>query len=148
MLGTDYSELFRALTRQVEWNVEIPGDRERFFRETGHIPSVPDEDRRSPRLRVRTQCLVVPEEPLPAFPRGREPVSAYTADLSRHGIGFLSALQFLPEETVRILLPVFWMQVKIVRGRRLSTNCYAGCGLLLRKHPPDLSAFKGIAIPR
>lgn len=148
MLGTDYSKLFRVLTQQVAWDIEIPGDRERFFRETGYIPSVPDEDRRSPRLRVRTQCLVIPEDPLPAFPRSREPIAAYTSDISRHGIGFLSASQFLPEETVRIILPVFWLQVVIVRGRRLGPNCYQGCGLLRRKHEPDLSAFEGVQLPR
>ena len=148
MLGTDYSDLFRVLTQQVTWNIDIPGDRERFFGETGHIPSISDEDRRSPRMRVRTQCLVIPEESLPAFPRNREPIPAYTADLSRDGVGFLAALQFLPEEKVRIILPVFWLQATIVRGRRLGPNCWQGCALLMKKHQPDLSAFEGMVLPR
>jgi hypothetical protein len=148
MLATDYSELFRLLTQQVAWTIEIPGDRERFFRETGHLPSVPDEERRSPRMRIRTQCLVIPDEPLPAFPRISEPIPAYTADLSRDGIGFLAASQFLPEEKVRILLPVFWLQVTIVRGRRIAPNCWQGCALLMRKHQPDLAAFDGMVLPR
>ncbi|MBA3312859.1 MAG: hypothetical protein H0T47_06145 [Planctomycetaceae bacterium] len=118
MLDTDYSELFRILTNQVAWNIDLPGDRDRFLRDTGHAASVPGDERRSPRLRIRTPCLLIPESPLPAFPRTKEPLAVYTVDLSRDGVGFLAAVPFLSAETIRIVLPVFWLQATIVRGRR------------------------------
>jgi hypothetical protein len=148
MLGTDYSELLRVLMTQVPWNIDLPGDRDRFFRETGHIAAIPEDERRSPRFRLRSPCLLIPEDPLPAFPRNREPIAIYTADISRHGIGFVAATQFLPEEKVRIILPMFWLQATIVRGRRLGPQCYQGSALLMRKHPPELAAFDGMVTPR
>lgn len=146
MLATDYSELLNVLMQQVVWSVEFPGDRERFLRETGHVPSVNGDERRSPRVRIRTPCLLIPETGLPAFPRARVPMGIYTADLSRDGVSFIASVPFLPEETVRVLLPMFWLEATIVRSRRLGLRCHQNCAVLIRKNAPDLDAFTGVVL--
>lgn len=52
----------------------------------------------------------------------------YMKDISRSGVGFLHDSQLMPKQRCAILLPNgSWLQLKLVRCRRLAPNCYE-CG--------------------
>jgi PilZ domain-containing protein len=59
--------------------------------------------------------------------RGDTVVGAYTKDVSRQGIGFLSPVQLLPKEQVKLQLPVAELNLEITRCRRLEKECFE-CG--------------------
>ena len=110
--------------RDTAWDIQLPATMDRFFQETGTVNGIKGDERRAARLIVRTKCLLIPELPLPAFPRDSTAEGIYTSDISRHGVGFLASQQFLPEEEVRLILPTFWLRAIIARARRLGPNCY------------------------
>jgi hypothetical protein len=132
--------------RQAVWEIQLPSHMERFFQESGPASSLPGDERRAARLRVRTKCLLVPESPLPAIPRSLEPMGIFTCDISRHGFGFLSPFQFFPEEEVRIILPSMWLRATVARGRRLGPKCFQTGARLISKHEPSPEAFETIPI--
>ena len=65
----------------------------------------------------------------------------YTRDFSRQGTGFLSPCEIYPEEQVRIVLPTFWVQLRVARARRINGKCYEIGAVLSRQHEPDSDAF-------
>ena len=69
-------------------------------------------------------------------------IPVYTADFSRGGCGFISAIQIFPTERIRLILPTFWIQLEIVRCRKLGSKCYEVGGVLLSKNQPDPAAFE------
>lgn len=142
MLGSNYKEQFECLMREVAWKIELPATMSRFFQETGLSNGIEDDQRRAARLLIRTKCLVIPESPLPAFPRSEMPVGVYMADISRHGLGFLAAEPFLPEEEIRLILPTFWLRAVVARSRRLGPNCYQVGARLASRHDPSIEAFQ------
>lgn len=81
------------------------------------------------------------EQGLPAIPRPAKCFGIYTGDFSHNGIGFLTPHQLFPEETVRILLPSFWMRIHVVRARRLGRCCFEIGGTLIRRCDPSEDAF-------
>jgi hypothetical protein len=74
-------------------------------------------------------------------------VGTYTRDFSRWGCGFLTTEQLFPEERVRIVLPTFWVQLLVVRTRRITSKCYESGGKLIRTYEPDPRAFATDADP-
>ncbi len=144
MLGGDYPQLLARLISRTEWAIQLPEDQNRFFEESGPAPAVPADVRRGGRIRVRTRGLAIPDAPLPWLPRPLEGLGIYTSDFSRTGFCFVSDRQFFPTESVRILLPTFWMRVTVVRARRLGPQCYENGTALLQRFDPSLAAFEGL----
>lgn len=144
MLGGDYPQLLARLISRTEWTITLPEDQHRFFEESGPAPTVPDDVRRGGRIRVRTRGLAIPDSWLPALPRRLEGIGIYTSDFSRTGFGFVADRQFFPTETVRILLPTFWMRVNVVRARRLGPRCFENGAELAQRLDPSLDAFEGL----
>jgi len=145
MLDGDYQRLLGTIMSSLSQQIRLPPEYEDFFTQTGPTAPYPNDMRSSARTRVRTHGVLLPESPLPAFPRDPEPIAIYTADFSKTGFGFVAAEQFYPGEDVRILLATFWMQVKIRRCRRLGESCYAAGGTLSCRHDPSPEAFDQIA---
>jgi hypothetical protein len=141
VLGSNYPEVLQSMMQQVTWTIQLPPHMERFFQESGLVASLPGDERRAARLMIRTRCILLPEAPLPAFPRPGIPAAVYTSDLSRNGIGFLSPYQYYPEEDVRLILPTMWLRGTIARSRRLGPNCFQIGARLISKHDPDMGAF-------
>ena len=141
MLGSNYQELLACVMRDAAWDIQLPATMERFFRETGTASGIQGDERRTARLIVRTKCLLIPELPLPSFPRDSKAEGIYTSDISRQGVGFLASRQFLPEEEVRLILPTFWLRAIISRARRLGPNCYQIGARLVSRHDPTTDAF-------
>ena len=69
-------------------------------------------------------------------------VGIYTRDFSCAGIGLVSPIQLFPEERVRLVLPTFWLQMRIIRARRLNPLCYDIGGTLIRRYGATPNAFE------
>ncbi len=142
MLEIDYSQRLADLFTQTSWNIELPEGLGDFFLNNGEAAmSFPDDERTNQQIRIRTEALLWSEVALPFRPRESDPIGIYTQDFSRTGMGFLSSIEFYPEEEVRILVPSFWVQVRIARTRRLGKACYETGAILIRKHSPSVDAF-------
>ena len=105
-------------------------------------PSFLDDERNNQRLKVRTHGVLWFDQSLPFLPRTMRPVGVYTRDFSRHGVGFLSPFEIYPEEHIRLVLPTFWLQLLVVRARRITSKCYEVGASLIRRHDPSLDAFQ------
>lgn len=147
MLGEHYPNLLAKLIDRAVWSIVLPETHRNFFSERGQSMSVAAEQRNAGRMRVRTRGIMLYEGVLPTIPRPRLCVGIYTGDFSHNGIGFLAPHQLFPMESVRILFPTFWMQVNIVRARRLGHQCFEIGGTLIRRYDPSEDAFDPLLEP-
>ena len=141
MLAVDYQAKLEQLLHSLNWNIEIPDEWSDYFEDTGRPAVFADDQRHNQRLKIRTCGVMWFEKSLPIRPRSKEPFGIYTRDFSRQGTGFLSPCEIYPEEQVRIVLPTFWVQVKVARTRRINSHCYEVGAVLLLQHDPDEKAF-------
>jgi len=142
MLDDDYKTRFGELIQSLSWDIELPVQWNDFFAERGALGTLPeDERRRHQRMRVRVRGALFFLEPLPFLQRTRDPIGIYSREFSRRGLGFLTSQQIFPEEVVRIVLPTFWLDVRIVQTRRFSPKCYLAGAQLVRQYAVSLEAF-------
>jgi len=141
MLEENYRRRLERVIAKTPSAIEMPEGLNRFFEEKGPTPSCEDERRHESRTRVRTRGILIPETWLPAFPRNQQLALIYTKDFSKTGFSCLSHEQYFPEETVRVILATFWMQIRIRRCRRLSASCFELGADLLQQHAPSDEAF-------
>jgi hypothetical protein len=59
--------------------------------------------------------------------RGSTVFGTYTKDVSRQGIGFISPVQLLPKEQVKLQLPVTELSLEVTRCRRMEKELF-DCG--------------------
>jgi hypothetical protein len=59
--------------------------------------------------------------------RNKSLIGAYTKDVSRQGIGFLSPVQLLPKEKVQLRLPTAELTLQVARCQRVDQGCFE-CG--------------------
>lgn len=112
-----------------------------YFEQRGEQAAFADDERNNQRLKVRTYGVMWFDQTLPFRPRTTDPVGIYTRDFSRKGAGFLSPIQLYPEERIRIVLPTFWVQLKVARTRRITHRCYEVGTVLQKRHDPSSLAF-------
>ena len=142
MLEIDYSAQLGRLIQSIDWDIELPLEWSDYFEERGEIASYVDDDRNNQRLKIRTHGILWFDESLPFCKRDRNPLGIYTRDFSRQGAGFLSSIEIYPEEVVRIALPTFWVQLHVVRARRITSKCYEIGARLLQRLDPHPDAFQ------
>ena len=141
MLEIDYSTQLSELIQSVDWDIELPIEWSDYFEQRGEVASYVDDDRNNQRLKIRTHGILWFDESLPFRPRSESPLGIYTRDFSRHGAGFLTPFEVYPEEKVRIALPTFWVQLHVVRTRRITSKCYEIGAQLLQRFDPSPDAF-------
>ncbi len=141
MLEERYSTQFRELVNSIDWDIELPIEWTDYFQDRGEVGSYADDERNNQRLKIRTHGVLWFDQSLPFCPRTKDPVGIYTRDFSRNGIGFLAPFQVYPEEQVRIVLPTFWVQLAVVRARRITSRCYELGAKLTLRHDPSSDAF-------
>ena len=141
MLEVDYPTRFGELIQSVDWDIELPVEWADYFEVRGESTAFSADQRMNQRLKVRTHGLLWVEHALSFRARPDKFVGTYTRDFSRHGCGFLTDWELFPEERVRIILPTFWVQLLVVRTRRITSKCYEIGGQLLHRHDPDRLAF-------
>jgi len=142
MLDEPYKEKLEALLASTNWSIALPASLEDFFYVRGDSQSTVHEERQHIRIRARARCVGYFESTLPSLRRSSSGMPIYTADFSRGGCGFLSAIQILPTERIRLILPTFWLQVEAVRCRKLGPNCYEVGSRLIAKNTPSDLAFR------
>lgn len=141
MLDIDYPTQFGEMIGSTRCDIELPLEWSGYFEERGEVPSFANDERSNQRLKIRTHGILTFEQSVPFCQRADDPVVIYTRDFSRHGCGFLAAFQLYPEELVRIALPTFWVQLKVVRARRITSKCYEMGAALTSRHDPSPEAF-------
>jgi hypothetical protein len=142
VLEIDYSTQLGELIQSVDWNIELPVEWSDYFEERGEIASYADDERHNQRLKIRTHGVLWFDRWLPFRPRTSDPVGIYTRDFSRQGAGFLMPFEVYPEEQVRMALPTFWVQLHVVRARRITSKCYEIGATLIQRHDPGPGAFE------
>lgn len=141
MLDDDYQTQFGSLIETLSFDIELPREWASYFDERGEITSYLDDERHNQRLKIRTHGILRSENTFPFCERGDDPIGVYTRDFSAHGAGFLAPFEIFPEERVRIMLPTFWIQLLVVRTRRLTNKCFEVGGSLVARHDPTPLAF-------
>jgi hypothetical protein len=147
MLDFDYSDRLESLIQSLGWQIELPADWSNYFNETGDYGTYANDQRQNRRVKVRTLAVLHYERQLPSVPREPALVGVYTRDFSRRGCGFLCPHQIYPQETVRLILPTFWIRLEIMRARRIGPSCFEIGGELLEQNSPSVDAFDGIQVP-
>ncbi len=142
MLDLDYSERLESLIDSIDWQIQLPPDWSRFFDETGECISIANDKRSAKRNKVRAVGVLLIDHKLETIPRSFKFHGIYTKDFSRKGCGFLADFQLFPEECVRILLPTFWIRLRVVRTRKVGPNCYESGGELLENNTPSPAAYE------
>ena len=141
MLEDDYSSRFGKLIEAIDWDIELPRDWSDFFDQQGEMQSFKGDVRTNKRMMIRTYGIMWFEKKLPFCDRTSQPMGVYTRDFSRHGVGLLSPFEIYPEERIRVALPAFWVQLLVVRARRITSKCYEIGTELIQRHDPDPAAL-------
>lgn len=141
MLEIDYPKRYGELIQAVNWDIELPVEWSDYFEERGEVSSFAEDQRNNQRLKVRTHGLLWFTQSLPFLSRDEAPLGIYTRDFSRQGCGFLAPFEMYPEESVKVILPTFWVQLKVVRARRITSKCYEIGTALLQRNDPEMAAF-------
>lgn len=113
-------EIFDELWRKATIRVKLPMlTAKYFFEPKGAMPNHYSSRRSFHRYYMRSKAVLV---------CGNTVYGAYTTDVSRQGIGFLSPRQLMPKEKWKLRLPNgAEYELLVARCRRESEHCYA-CG--------------------
>ena len=142
MLEEHYSTQFHELIRSIDWEIELPIEWTGYFDDRGEIASYADDERNNQRLKVRTHgVLWLRPSPYPFALAAKLPWASTHETSPRMAWDSWRRSQIYPEEQVRILLPTFWVQLEVVRARRITSKCYELGAKLIRRHDPSPDAF-------
>jgi PilZ domain len=117
---SDERDIIAELLHCVAADVTIPeAMRTEFFELRGPMPVFVENQRSFHRFYLRDRAIIR---------RGDTLYGGYCKDVSRKGIGFLSPVQLLPLEQIKLYLPKAVVHhLEVTRCRRLEQACY-DCG--------------------
>lgn len=141
MLEIDYPSKLGKLIASIDFDIELPIEWSDYFDQRGEVTPALEDERSNKRLKIRTHGVLWFDQSLPFCPRGEQHHGIYTRDFSRQGSGFLASFEIYPEETLRILLPTFWVKLRVVRARRITSKCYEIGTELQQRLDPCMEAF-------
>jgi hypothetical protein len=120
MLEVDYGKkLMEDLWQAAPTKVKLPeACAEQFFDARGAMPLHHDNRRTYHRYFMRGKAVLK---------RGDLLLGTYTKDVSRQGVGFLSPVQLLPKEKVKLTLPTTELSLQVARCQRIDQGCFE-CG--------------------
>jgi hypothetical protein len=121
MLGvSDETDVVESLWNSAQTRVQLPSlTAQHFFEATGPMPNHHGSQRSFHRFLMRSKAVLI---------QGDKVYAAYTTDVSRQGIGFLSPKQLMPKERWTLRLPGgAEYNVQVTRCRLESEHCFA-CG--------------------
>ena len=103
----------------VERKVRLPMEEADFLAVKGPVPRNLHSKRRFHRFYFRGKAILYHQDAI---------LGAYTKDVSREGIGFLSPVQLLPKACVQLRVTgTDLLKLEIERCRRVGESCYQ-CG--------------------
>jgi hypothetical protein len=120
MLGRGHGQqLLADLWELTEVKVQIPSPlADGFLTTQGPAATYFDDKRAYQRFFLRGKAVLK---------RSGSLMGAYTKDVSRQGVGFLSPVQLMPRERVKLSLPSAELQLEVSRCRRVDKDCF-DCG--------------------
>jgi hypothetical protein len=119
MLDLDHGQnLMEDLWEMVETKVSAHQLGKDFFAQNGAADARDENQRAYHRYFMRGKAILK---------RGNSLFGGFTKDVSRQGIGFLSPVQLLPKERVKLRLPVTELGLEVTRCRRIDKDCF-DCG--------------------
>jgi hypothetical protein len=118
-------QLIDELWESAATKVQLSDSLRQFMEQQGAMPVFHDNRRAYHRYFMRGKAVVL---------RGDATLAAYTKDVSRQGIGFLSPVQLLPKERVRLRVPKAQLSLEIARCRRVDQGCFE-CGARFALEP-------------
>jgi hypothetical protein len=116
------NDLWEAASAKVQLTEPM---RKSFFAPKGATPAFYDNKRGYHRYFMRGKAVLK---------RGTAMFGTYTKDVSRQGVGFLSPVQLLPKELVKLRLPTTELSLEVARCRRLEQGCF-DCGARFALEP-------------
>jgi len=126
--------LWRATSEQAK----PPRDAQGFFETDGPTRRQYDSRRAYHRFYLRRRAILLHEG---------ASLGAYTKDISRTGVAFLSPVQLFPRDVVHLVLPgPKKAEIQVRRCRRLGVACYECGGLFMTPHT-DLDGLLTGAAP-
>ena len=120
MLGQGHGrQLIADLWELTEPKVQLPYPlADGFLESHGPLASFYDDKRAFQRFFLRGKAVLK---------RRGSMLGAYTKDVSRQGVGFLSPVQLMPREQIQLTLPSAELKLEVSRCRRLDKGCF-DCG--------------------
>ena len=113
---SDESALIRRLWDEAKARVELPdAERQKFLAARGPMRLHYENHRKYHRYYLRARAILH---------RGDSTFGAYTTDVSRQGIGFLSPVQLLPRERVQLRLPTSVVKIEVLRCHRSEYDAF------------------------
>ncbi|WP_236696355.1 PilZ domain-containing protein [Rhodopirellula islandica] len=141
MLDFDYPKHYAEVVRATDWEIDLPEAWSDFFHESGVAAVNYCDQRQAQRRIVRTCGVMYFEKALPSLPRAFHPIGVFTRDFSKNACGIVTPFELFPQEEVRLILPTFWLQLRVVRARRHQSKCYEIGMRLLHRNSPSREAF-------
>ncbi len=141
MLGIDYTDQFNELVESVPWTIDLPDTWENFFSERGECQAYAGDGRKHRRMKARSYGIMWIQEPFHAIKRPTAAIGMYTKDFSQRGCGMISPIEIYPGEVLRIVLPTFWLTLRVMRCCRVQSQCFEVGGVLIRQSAPSEDAF-------
>jgi hypothetical protein len=103
----------------LDQKTRLPGDEAEFLAPKGPTPRLYDNQRTYHRFYLRGKALLKRDQTL---------LGVFTKDVSRRGMGFLSPVQLLPMERLRMHVPgAKELQLEVARCHRVDDACFE-CG--------------------
>jgi hypothetical protein len=120
MLGRGHEQqLIADLWEMAEPKVALPYPlSDRFMNSQGPMSSYYDDKRSYQRFYLRGKAVLK---------RRGSVMGAFTKDVSRQGVGFLSPVQLMPREKIQLTLASAELKLEVSRCRRLDNSCF-DCG--------------------
>ena len=115
-------DLWECATAKVQLPAPMSKD---FFARRGAMPLWQENKRAYHRYYMRGKALLK---------RGNAVLGSYTKDVSRQGVGFLSPVQLMPKERVKLHLPTAELSLEVARCRRVDQGCF-DCGARFAMEP-------------
>jgi hypothetical protein len=124
MLEDNYSEKLDLLLNRLQVSVQIPEEWADYLGRKGVLPTTPNDDRRFSRRYLRAEAICETSQSLPAIERRHEFNKVYLKDISRNGIGFITARELYPEEQVVMWTRVGKFNCSVARCRKHNDRCF------------------------
>jgi hypothetical protein len=120
MLGRGHEQqLIADLWEMSEPKVKLPYSlADGFLNSHGPLSAYYDDKRSFQRFFLRGKAVLK---------RHGTMMGAFTKDVSRQGVGFLSPVQLMPREKVQLALPSAELKLEVSRCRRVDNACF-DCG--------------------
>ena len=124
MLGKNIDPSFDQLMKNHPLNLVVPPKIHLELQKRGAISTCDEDVRIAPRFRCSGPAILEWVESPRSLQLQFPTTQAIVRNLSKTGFSILADRQWFPEQIARLYLPIAIVKAKVVRARRLGSNCY------------------------